>query len=93
MDNKTLEYFTNYKYLDTTMDEFLQFDFCAGVMTDSAGRSLAALIIKMIKNGGFPLNIFQTLYDASVCSVRDVVADEKFEIVKFYYVSAHQLCI
>ena len=45
----------------------------------------------MIKNGGFPLNIFQTLYDVSVCSVRDVVADEKFEIVKFHYVSAHHL--
>ena len=91
MDNKTLEYFTNYKYLDTTIDEFLQFDFCAGVMTDSAGRSLAALITKMIKNGGFPLNVFQTLYDASVCSVRDVVTDERFDIVKFQYVSAHQL--
>ena len=91
MGNKTLEYFNNYKYLDTTIVEFLQFDFCAGVMTDSAGRSLAALIIKMIKNGGFPLNVFLTLYDASVCSVKDVVTDERFDIVKFQYISAHQL--
>ena len=63
--------------MDTTMDEFLQFDFCAGVMTNSAGRSLAALITKMINNGGFPLDVFQTLYDASVCSVMDVVTDKK----------------
>ena len=60
-------------------------------MTDSAGRALAALITKMIKNGRFPLNVFQTLYDDSVCSVRDVVTNEKFEIVKFHYVSAHHL--
>ena len=71
MGNKTVEYCTNYKYLGTTIDEFLGFDFCAGVMADSAGRALGALITKMIKNGGFPLNVFKTLYDASVCSVSD----------------------
>ena len=40
-------------------------------MAESAGRALGALITEMIKNGRFPLNVYEKLYEASICSVSD----------------------
>ena len=51
LGEKVVEYCSDYKYLGTTMNEFLGFDFSASVMADSAGRALGAIITKMIKKG------------------------------------------
>ena len=71
MGDKPVEYCSDYKYLGTSINEFLGFDFSASVMADSAGRALGALITNKIKNGGFPLNAYKKLYESSVCSVSD----------------------
>ena len=51
------------------MNEFLDFKFTCQVQADSAGRALSSIVTKMIKNGGFPYNVFCTLYDACVFSI------------------------
>ena len=38
---------------------------------DSAGRALGSIVTKMIKNGGFPYNVYSLLYNACVTSVSD----------------------
>ena len=38
---------------------------------ESAGRALSAVITKMIKNSGFPFNVFSLLYSACVTSISD----------------------
>ena len=71
LGDKRVEYCHDYKYLGICLNEFLGFDFSAGILAESAGRALGATITKMIKNGGFPLNVYKKLYDSSVCSVSD----------------------
>ena len=38
---------------------------------DPANRALSSVICKMIKNKGFPQNIFETLYNSCVTSITD----------------------
>ena len=64
-------YCTNYKYLGCTINEFLDFSFTAEVQADSAGRALSKIITKMIKNQGFPYNVYSILYKACVCSISE----------------------
>ena len=70
-DRKPVAYCTFYKYLGCTINEHLDYNFTVSSLADSAGRALSSIITKMIKNGGFPFNIFCTLYQACVCSIVD----------------------
>ena len=58
-----------YKYLGCTINEYLDFAFTAQVQAESAGRALSKIITKMIKNQGFPYNVYSILYNACVCSI------------------------
>ena len=58
-----------YKYLGCTINEYLDFAFTAQVQADSAGQALSKIITKMIKNQGFPYNVYSILYNACVCSI------------------------
>ena len=40
-------------------------------MCDPASRALSAIICKMIKNKGFPFNVFEKLYECCVTSITD----------------------
>ena len=60
-----------YKYLGTNIKEFLDFKFTVEKHADAAGRALGAIITKMIKNGGFPYNVYSLLYNTCVTSVSD----------------------
>ena len=60
-----------YKYLGCTINEFLDFNFTTQVQADSAGRALSSIITKMIKNQGFPFNVYSILYQACVCSISE----------------------
>ena len=66
-------YCKSYKYLGTTLDEFLNFEKTAAAQADPAGRALGALITKTIKNGGLPYSIYTMLFESAVCSVSDYV--------------------
>ena len=70
-DKNPVPYCQSYKYLGCSIDEFVDFEFTVRQLTDSAGRALGSIITKMIKNGGFPLSVFSTLYQACVCSIAD----------------------
>ena len=72
---RTVNYCKSYKYLGTTLDEFLNFDKTAEAQAESAGRALGALITKTIKNGGLPYTIYSMLFECAVCSVSDYGAE------------------
>ena len=68
---KTVEYCKEYKYLGLTINEYLDFKFSTDILSESGGRALSSVITKMIKNGGFPLNVYRKLFDSCVCTVTD----------------------
>ena len=68
-DRRPVPYCDFYTYLGCSINENLDFNFTVSCLADSAGRALGSVITKMIKNGGFPFNVFCTLYDACVCSI------------------------
>ena len=68
-DKRPVPYCDSYKYLGCSINENLNFNFTVNCLADSAGRALGSIITKMIKNGGFPYNVFCILYDACVCSI------------------------
>ena len=70
-DNKSVPYCTNYKYLGVTINQYLDFKTSAEAQCDSAGRALSSIITKMIKNSGFPYNIFSNLVNSCVNSITD----------------------
>ena len=70
-DRRPVPYCKAYKYLGCSIDEHLDFEHTVDILADSAGRALSSIITKMIKNGGFPYNVFCTLYQACVCSIAD----------------------
>ena len=41
------------------------------MQAESAGRALSMVITKMIKNGGFPYNVFTLLYKSCVTSISE----------------------
>ena len=51
-DHKTVPYCTQYKYLGITINQHLDYKVTAEVQCESAGRALASIITKMIKNSG-----------------------------------------
>ena len=70
-NKNTVSYCQYYKYLGCTINEFLDFKYTAQVQADSAGRALSSIITKMIKNQGFPYNVYSTLYKACVSSISE----------------------
>ena len=82
-DRRPVPYCTSYKYLGCTINENLDFSFTVKMLADSAGRALGSIVTKMIKNGGFPFNVFTTLYKACVCSISDyggeIFGNESFD--------------
>ena len=70
-DHKTVPYCTTYKYLGTTINQYLNFEVTAEAQCDSAGRALSAIIKKMIKDSGFPYNVYSNLIDSCVNSITD----------------------
>ena len=70
-DCKPVPYCSHYKYLGSNINEFVCFKFTVERHSDSAGRALSAIITKMIKNHGFPLNVYTLLLNACVNSVSD----------------------
>ena len=57
--------------LRTTINQFLDFEITAEAQCNSAGRALSAIITKMIKNSGFPYNVYTNLIDSCVNSITD----------------------
>ena len=72
---RTVAYCKTYKYLGTTLNEFLNFEVSAQAQADAAGRALGSLITKTIKNGGLPYSIYSMLFECAVCSVSDYGAE------------------
>ena len=70
-DMRPVPYCTFYKYLGVNINEYLDFTFTVEKHSDAAGRALGAIVTKMIKNGGFPYNVYSLLYNACVTSVSD----------------------
>ena len=70
-ENGSVEYCDKYKYLGVTLNEHLDFEKTTFELCESAGRALGGLITKMIKNGGFPLNVYTKLYESCICSISD----------------------
>ena len=70
-DMRPVPYCKYYKYLGVTINEHLDFKFTMEKLSDSAGRALSAILTKMIKNGGFPYNVYSKLYNACVTSIVD----------------------
>ena len=60
-NNRTVAYCKTYKYLGTTLNEFLNFDISAQSQADAAGRALGSLITKTIKNGAPIFHLFNAL--------------------------------
>ena len=74
-NHRTVSYCKTYKYLGTTLDEFLNFDISAEAQAEPAGRALGSLITKTIKNGGLPYSIYSMLFECAVCSISDYGAE------------------
>ena len=61
--DKIIKFCNKYKYLGSTINEFLNFEVTANELSDPAGRALGFIVTKMIKNGGFPVNVYKILFD------------------------------
>ena len=70
-NKNSVSYCKFYKYLGCTINEFLDFTYTAQVQADSAEGALSSIIRKMIKNQGFPFNVYSILYKACVCSISE----------------------
>ena len=66
-----VEFCENYKYLGITINEHLSYEKARNDLAESASRALSGIITKMIKNGGFPFNVYTVLYESCVCSITD----------------------
>ena len=73
-DMKPVPYCKYYKYLGININEYLDFKFTVEKLSESAGRALGTIITKMIRNNGFPYNLYSMLYRTCVTSVADYSA-------------------
>ena len=72
-----------YKYLGLSIDQHLDFQKMSNSFCDPASRALSAVMCKMIKNKGFPFNIFEMLYNSCVTSITDY----SHEVIGFHQYS------
>ena len=66
-----IDYCKFYKYLGITINQHLNFELISNAQTEPASRALFAVLTKMIKNNGFPLKIYELLYNSCVTSISD----------------------
>ncbi len=66
-----IEIVEQYKYLGIIMDSALDFTITAGVLADSAGRALGAVISKFKANKGLGFKTYTKLFDTGVCPIMD----------------------
>ena len=66
---KAIEIVSSYKYLGLVLNEFLDFQITAKVVSQSASRALGLLISKDKAFGGKPYECFSKCYDALVQSI------------------------
>ena len=82
-NKRPVPYCKSYKYLGCCINEHLDFNYSSNIQAEAAGRALNSLICKMIKNKGFPFNVFTTLYQACICSISqygsEVIGYQKFD--------------
>ena len=82
--HQNVKYCQKYKYLGLTINQFLNFEQMSNSFAGPASRALNAVICKMIKNKGFPFNIFEMLYNSCVTSICDYAHD----VIGFHQYSA-----
>ena len=70
-----VQYCKSYKYLGASFNEHLEYTFTTGCLADSAGRALGLIVTKMIKNQGFPFNVYSILYESCVSSISDYAGE------------------
>ena len=70
-----VEFCEEYKYLGVTINEFLNYSKTTKELSNPAGRALGFVITKMIKNGGFPVNVYKTVVEACVFSISDYAGE------------------
>ena len=68
---KVINYCQQYKYLGVNIDQFLNFENMSNSLQAPSNRALSAIMCKMIKNKGFPHDIYEMLYNACVTSIKD----------------------
>ena len=66
---QVLDTVDKYVYLGLTMNEFLDFNVTAKVVSQSASRAFGLLIAKFKALGGMPYDVFTKLYDCLVWAV------------------------
>ena len=81
---RIIKYCQKYKYLGLTINQFLNYEQMSNSFLDPASRAMNAVICKMIKNKGFPFDIFQLLYNSCVTTV----CDYAHEVIGFHQYSA-----
>ena len=80
---RKINFCQSYKYLGLTINQFLDFGKMSNSFTDPADRALSAVIGKMIKNKGFPFNVFEMLYNCCVTTITDYA----HEVIGFHQYS------
>ena len=74
-NRRPVPYCKYYKYLGFTINEQLNFSDSNKILSDSAGKALSVIISKMIKNKGFPYNVFSLLLNSCVNSICDYAGE------------------
>ena len=85
-NHRPVEYCKYYRYLGATINEFIDYNYTAENLADSAGRALSAIICKYLKNGGFPYLTYTTLIENCVNSISQYSS----EVWGFQYYSSTQ---
>ena len=80
---RKINFCQSYKYLGLTINQFLDFGKMSNSFSDPADRALSAVIGKMIKNKGFPYNVFEMLYNCCVTTITDYA----HEVIGFHQYS------
>ena len=47
-NKRPVTYCTSYKYLGCNINEYLEYNYTAGILAESAGRALGCIVTKMI---------------------------------------------
>ena len=84
-NHRPVEYCKYYRYLGATINEFIDYNYTAENLADSAGRALSAIICKYL-NGGFPYLTYTSLIENCVNSISQYSS----EVWGFQYYSSTQ---
>ena len=74
-DENELEIIHRYKYLGIIIDEYLNYDVTAQMLSESAGRALGGIINKFKSLKGMGFRTFEKMYLTGVTSVAEYAAD------------------